>query len=167
MIAIDSKERFSNRVENYVRYRPGYPKLVLETLREECGLAPDSVVADIGSGTGILTRLFLENGNEVYGVEPNARMREAGEEYLKTFPRFRSIDGTPNPQRWRLVAWVLSLLARLFTGLTRKGRARSLRAFLSRTAGSQLSGTIAKSMLVHSSAITNRCFVPTERITSK
>ena len=94
MIAIDSKERFSNRVENYVRYRPGYPKLVLETLREECGLAPDSVVADIGSGTGILTRLFLENGNEVYGVEPNARMREAGEEYLKTFPRFRSIDGT-------------------------------------------------------------------------
>src|SRR6185437_9158251 len=62
----------------------------------------------------------------------------------------------PNPQRWRLVAWVLSLLARLFTGLTRKGRARSLRAFLSRMAGSQLSGTIAKSMLVHSSAITNR-----------
>ena len=94
MIAIDSKERFSNRVENYVRYRPGYPKLVLETLREECGLAPDSVVADIGSGTGILTRLFLENGNEVYGVEPNARMREAGEEYLKSFPRFRSVNGT-------------------------------------------------------------------------
>ena len=91
MIAIDSKERFSNRVENYVRYRPGYPKLVLETLREECGLAPDSVVADIGSGTGILTRLFLENGNEVYGVEPNARMREAGEKYLKSFPHFRSV----------------------------------------------------------------------------
>lgn len=94
MIAIDSKERFSNRVENYVRYRPGYPKQVLETLREECGLAPDSMVADIGSGTGILTKLFLENGNEVCGVEPNTRMREAGEEYLKSFPRFRSVNGT-------------------------------------------------------------------------
>lgn len=94
MIAMDSKERFSNRVENYVRYRPGYPQEVLETLRRECGLTPDSAVADIGSGTGILTRLFLENGNGVYGVEPNARMREAGEAYLKAFPRFRSINGT-------------------------------------------------------------------------
>ena len=94
MIAIDSKERFSNRVENYVRYRPGYPRQVLQTLREECGLTPNSVVADVGSGTGILTKLFLENGNEVYGVEPNTRMREAGEEYLKSFPRFRSVNGT-------------------------------------------------------------------------
>ncbi|MGH9573179.1 MAG: class I SAM-dependent methyltransferase [Candidatus Acidiferrales bacterium] len=94
MIAMDSKERFSNRVENYVRYRPSYPQRVLETLRQECGFTPDSAVADMGSGTGILTRLFLENGNTVYGVEPNARMREAGEEYLRAFPRFRSINGT-------------------------------------------------------------------------
>jgi SAM-dependent methyltransferase len=91
---MDSKERFSNRVENYVRYRPGYPKEVLQALREECGLTPNSVLVDIGSGTGLLTKLFLENENSVYGVEPNARMREAGEEYLKTFPRFRSVDGT-------------------------------------------------------------------------
>ncbi|HKV48074.1 MAG TPA: class I SAM-dependent methyltransferase [Candidatus Acidoferrales bacterium] len=94
MIAMDSKERFSNRVENYVRYRPGYPQEVLETLRRECSLTPGSAVADVGSGTGILTRLFLENGNAVYGVEPNARMREAGEAYLKAFLRFRSINGT-------------------------------------------------------------------------
>lgn len=91
---MDSKERFSNRVENYVRYRPSYPREILGTLRSECGLTPESVVADIGSGTGILTRLFLENGNLVYGVEPNARMREAGEEYLRDFSLFRSVNGT-------------------------------------------------------------------------
>jgi ubiquinone/menaquinone biosynthesis C-methylase UbiE len=94
MIAMDSRERFSNRVENYVRYRPGYPAGVLDTLRTECGLTRDSIVADVGSGTGILAKLFLENGNSVYGVEPNARMREAGEEYLRDFPQFRSVNGT-------------------------------------------------------------------------
>ena len=94
MIVMDSKERFSNRVENYVRYRPGYPAGVVDTLRSECGLTPESVVADIGSGTGKLTKLFLENGNTVYGIEPNARMREAGEEYLSGYARFRSINGS-------------------------------------------------------------------------
>ena len=91
MAATDSKARFSNRVADYVRYRPGYPRAVLELLREGCGLVPESVVADIGSGTGILTQLFLEYGNLVYGVEPNAEMRQAGEEFLNKYPRFRSI----------------------------------------------------------------------------
>ena len=72
ILATNSRERFSNRVEDYVRYRPAYPRAVLDLLREECGLAPESVVADIGSGTGILTQMFLEKGNVVYGVEPNA-----------------------------------------------------------------------------------------------
>lgn len=87
-------ERFSNRVENYVRYRPGYPKGILECLREKANLRASSVVADVGSGTGISARLFLENGNPVYGVEPNAKMRRAAEEFLKEFPRFESVDGT-------------------------------------------------------------------------
>jgi SAM-dependent methyltransferase len=91
MTATDSKERFANRVADYVRYRPGYPREVLDLLREECGLQPDSVIADIGSGTGLLTQLFLEYGNLVYGVEPNAEMRHAGEEFLKKYPRFRSV----------------------------------------------------------------------------
>ncbi|HKV05366.1 MAG TPA: class I SAM-dependent methyltransferase [Candidatus Acidoferrales bacterium] len=90
----DSKQRFSNRVEDYVRYRPGYPREVVGLLRGECGLAPESVVADIGSGTGLLTRLFLENGNVVYGVEPNAAMREAGEQQLETFRHFCSVAGS-------------------------------------------------------------------------
>ena len=87
----DSKERFSNRVADYIRYRPGYPPGVLELLRDECGLTQESAIADVGSGTGILTRLFLENGNSVYAVEPNAAMREAGEELLAAYPKFASV----------------------------------------------------------------------------
>ncbi len=91
ILATDSKERFSNRVVDYIRYRPGYPRAVLDLVREECGLTPDSIVADIGSGTGILTRIFLENGNAVYGVEPNPEMRAAGEEFLAEYLKFRSV----------------------------------------------------------------------------
>jgi len=87
-------ERFSNRVENYVKYRPNYPREILEVFRAEMNLTEDSTVADIGSGTGISARIFLENGNPVCGVEPNAAMRAAAEEFLRDFPRFESIDGT-------------------------------------------------------------------------
>src|ERR1700675_1295215 len=80
--------RFSDRVENYVRYRPGYPPEVLQALRDECGLTSNHVVADIASGTGIWTRMLLENGNRVFGVEPNTEMREAGERLLAEFPKF-------------------------------------------------------------------------------
>lgn len=90
----DSKQRFSNRVADYVRYRPGYPLAILELLSEECGLAPESVVADIGSGTGMLTRMLLENGNVVYGVEPNAEMRAAGANLLQKCARFHSVAGS-------------------------------------------------------------------------
>ena len=69
---MDSKRRFSDRVEDYVKYRPGYPKAILSTL----GLQRDWVIADVGSGTGISTELFLQEGNRVYAVEPNDDMRE-------------------------------------------------------------------------------------------
>jgi SAM-dependent methyltransferase len=87
-------QRFSNRVENYVKYRPSYPTAVLDCLRDECGLEETAVIADIGSGTGILARLFLQSGNRVLGVEPNKEMREAGETFLADFPRFTSVNGT-------------------------------------------------------------------------
>src|SRR5208282_4702279 len=93
-LATDPKQRFTNRVADYVRYRPGYPSAILDVLREECGLVPESVVADIGSGTGLLARMFLDNGNLVYGVEPNAAMREAGEQYLEKYPHFCSVAGS-------------------------------------------------------------------------
>ena len=88
-----SAERFSSRVENYVKYRPGYPAELLTFFRDEMGLTPDSILADVGSGTGISTKLFLENGNAVYAVEPNEAMRAAAEELLAEFPNFHSRSG--------------------------------------------------------------------------
>ncbi len=90
----DTVERFSNRVANYVKYRPGYPPEMLAYFRDELGLTADSVVADMGSGTGLSAKPFLENGNVVYGVEPNAAMRAAAKEFLGDFDNFRSTDGT-------------------------------------------------------------------------
>ncbi len=87
-------ERFSSRVENYVLFRPSYPKEVIDVLRAECGLTPDFVVADIASGTGLFTRLLLENGNRVFGVEPNKDMRVAGEHFLAGFPKFTSVNAS-------------------------------------------------------------------------
>ena len=92
MPATNATSRFSDRVENYIRYRPGYPAEVLHTLKNECGLTPGHLVADIASGTGIWTRMLLDNGNAVYGVEPNLDMREAGERLLAAFPKFTSVD---------------------------------------------------------------------------
>lgn len=92
--ALRPTERFSERVENYVSYRPGYPAELLELMRREMGLQASDAVADVGSGTGILSRLLLENGNRVYGVEPNREMREAGERLLRDFPNFLSVEGT-------------------------------------------------------------------------
>lgn len=94
MPASDATSRFSDRVENYVRYRPGYPPEALHVLKSACGLTPGHVVADIASGTGIWTRMLLENGNKVFGVEPNPEMRRAGESQLAGFPRFASVAGT-------------------------------------------------------------------------
>jgi ubiquinone/menaquinone biosynthesis C-methylase UbiE len=86
--------RFSDRVENYVRYRPGYPPEVLDLLRTECGLRPSHIVADIASGTGLFTRLLLENGNSVFAVEPNTEMREMGVHELESYDRLVSVAGT-------------------------------------------------------------------------
>jgi ubiquinone/menaquinone biosynthesis C-methylase UbiE len=89
----DATARFSDRVENYVKYRPGYPPAVLDLLVARCGLAPDSVIADVGSGTGILSELLLKNGNRVLAVEPNREMRTAAENLLIGYDTFTSIDG--------------------------------------------------------------------------
>src|SRR5688572_8741187 len=90
---MDSTQRFSSRVENYLKYRPHYPQAVIKTLTAECQLTPASRIADVGSGTGILAELFLQNGNPVFGVEPNREMREAGERLLQHHPNFHSLEG--------------------------------------------------------------------------
>jgi len=93
--SLDSTRRFSPRVADYIKYRPGYPPQVVEACRTSMGLTPASVVADIGSGTGLSTEPFLKNGNTVFGVEPNPDMRTAAEHLLSArYPNFRSIHGT-------------------------------------------------------------------------
>ena len=88
------EQRFSDRVENYVRYRPSYPQAIIGLLRQEAGLTASSSVADIGSGTGISAALFLQQGCTVHAVEPNRKMREAAEHLLAGQASFHSIHGS-------------------------------------------------------------------------
>lgn len=93
-LAGDYVERFERRAEIYSRNRPGYPHRVILLLRSETGFGPEKIVADIGSGTGILSELFLKNGNMVYSVEPNSDMRRVAEKNLERFSsKFVSVQG--------------------------------------------------------------------------
>ena len=88
----DPTQRFSSRVDNYARYRPSYPQEIVRLLADECKLNGDSVIADIGSGTGLLAKLFLDFGCRVIGIEPNANMRDTGDQFLKGYEKFASVD---------------------------------------------------------------------------
>jgi ubiquinone/menaquinone biosynthesis C-methylase UbiE len=90
----DSKTRFSSRAEYYSKYRPRYPEDIIQFMRKELGFGESSVIADIGSGTGILSELFLKHGNTVFAVEPNREMRATAEALLSKYPGFRSVQGT-------------------------------------------------------------------------
>ena len=90
----DSLTRFSSRVEDYAKYRPTYPAAVIDLFKSACGLTENSIIADVGSGTGILAELFLENGNKVLGIEPNAPMRQVAEKNFREYQNFVSVDAT-------------------------------------------------------------------------
>ena len=90
----NSTTRFSDRVENYVKYRPSYPPEVVEYLKSHWWMEHSWRIADVGYGTGLFTKLLLEIGYQVCGVEPNKEMREAGEQYLKGYRNFTSFEGT-------------------------------------------------------------------------
>lgn len=92
-ITADPLQRFSSRVINYARYRPGYPDAAIDLLVEHCGLGPGCRVADLGSGTGILTARLIATGATVHAVEPNAPMRQAAEQSLRGRAEFHSVDG--------------------------------------------------------------------------
>lgn len=90
----DATQRFSNRVDNYTKYRPGYPAAVLNLLRDAGGLTAGSVVADVGAGTGIFTKLLLDEGYTVHAVEPNDAMRQAADEGLAANDNYHPVKGT-------------------------------------------------------------------------
>lgn len=89
-----STTRFSNRVADYVKARPEYPREVIDALSREVDMDSGWIVADVGAGTGISSKLFLENGNAVIAVEPNLAMRAAADEQLASFATYRSVNGT-------------------------------------------------------------------------
>jgi SAM-dependent methyltransferase len=93
MSHLHSTERFSDRVSDYVRYRPTYPEAMIAWLHQAHAVTPDWQVADIGAGTGISSKMFLDAGHHVIAVEPNAAMREAAVAWLGGNPRFRAVDG--------------------------------------------------------------------------
>lgn len=90
--SLNPTSRFSNRVENYVKYRPSYPDAIVEFLEKNIGLKKDQRIVDVGSGTGIFSELFLKHGYRVVGIEPNDEMREAAEKKLSVYPGFISKD---------------------------------------------------------------------------
>lgn len=93
----DSTRRFTDRVADYVKFRPTYPREVATFAHVELGVAPGAAVADIGAGTGLSTRLFLDAGHPVTAVEPNAAMRAAADAFLADYAkdgRYRSVAGT-------------------------------------------------------------------------
>ena len=92
--ARDPLTRFSDRAQDYAKYRPHYSHDVVHALQQACGLQPEHLIADVGCGPGLLAEVFLENGNQVIGVEPNHEMRIAGEKYLAAHPNFHMIDGS-------------------------------------------------------------------------
>jgi SAM-dependent methyltransferase len=85
--------RFSDRVDDYVRYRPDYPPALIDWLQREQGVDSSWRVADIGAGTGISSKMFLDAGYRVTAVEPNAPMRAAAERWLQAYPGFDAVDG--------------------------------------------------------------------------
>jgi SAM-dependent methyltransferase len=91
---LNPTQRFTDRVGNYVLYRPSYPEALIDHLAETCRIGNGTCIADIGSGTGIFTKLLLGTGATVHAVEPNAAMREAAEGILGSLAGFRSVAGT-------------------------------------------------------------------------
>lgn len=91
---MDNTKRFSNRVTDYVKYRPHYPNAIITFLQESYQLTTDKLIADIGAGTGISTQLFLDAGYRAIAVEPNAKMRDKAIELLSSYPGFTAVDST-------------------------------------------------------------------------
>ncbi|QEC44091.1 class I SAM-dependent methyltransferase [Pseudobacter ginsenosidimutans] len=91
---MDSTKRFSNRVEDYVKYRPHYPGEIVSFLADQYDLSADKIIADIGAGTGISSKPFLEEGYKVIAVEPNKEMLDKAIELLGDYPEFSPVSGT-------------------------------------------------------------------------
>lgn len=114
MTDLNSTGRFSDRVADYVRYRPDYPVAMLEWLQRTYDVNPHWLVADVGAGTGISSKLFLDGGYRVIAVEPNEPMRKAAEQWLGDNERFRTIEGHATATRLDAASVDLITVAQAF-----------------------------------------------------
>jgi ubiquinone/menaquinone biosynthesis C-methylase UbiE len=91
---MNSTLRFTDRVENYLKARPGYPSDIVSLLESKSGLTHGATLVDVGCGTGLLAKPFCDYGCRVIGIEPNEAMRQAGEQFLSGYPNFEMMEGT-------------------------------------------------------------------------
>jgi SAM-dependent methyltransferase len=91
---MDGREKFTGKADEYRKYRPDYPQSFIHYLRESLGMGRDSIVADVGAGTGILTRQLGEHVQQILAVEPNPEMRAACETYCRDLINFTAVDGS-------------------------------------------------------------------------
>jgi SAM-dependent methyltransferase len=127
---LNSTTRFSSRVADYVKFRPDYPRQILACLRQDIGLTADWLVADVACGTGISSRMFLENGNRVIGVEPNDDMRAAAVNEFATNPRFTAVKGTAEATTLANASVDLVVAAQAFHWFDRQAAAREFERIL-------------------------------------
>lgn len=128
--SMDLFRRFSDRVEDYIRYRPGYPLEIVPFLEQNNFLQPNAHIADIGSGTGLSSQLFLDAGYRVTGVEPNDEMRKASEVLLAAYPDFTALKGDAYSSTMPGASVDLIVCAQAFHWLDRKLAADEFRRIL-------------------------------------
>ncbi|UYP44080.1 hypothetical protein NEF87_000365 [Candidatus Lokiarchaeum ossiferum] len=90
----DPKTRFTSRSKYFSKFRPSYPNEIINLLKKKRILQETTTIADIGSGTGILSELFLKENNLVYGIEPNSEMRQESAKLLQIYPNFQPLNGS-------------------------------------------------------------------------
>ena len=112
--AADPATRFSDRVADYAKYRPSYPAEAIDAIVRVTGLSAGATVADVGAGTGLSARPFLERGFRVIAVEPNDAMRAAADAWLGAFPGYASRAGTAERTGLRDASVALAIAAQAF-----------------------------------------------------
>jgi SAM-dependent methyltransferase len=128
--AMDLFRRFSDRVEDYIQYRPGYPLQIVHFLEQNNFLPSNAHIADIGSGTGLSSQIFLDAGYRVTGVEPNDEMRKASEVLLAAYPDFTAVKGNAHASTMPDASVDMIVCAQAFHWLDRKLAAHEFRRIL-------------------------------------
>lgn len=136
----DPTKRFSDRADVYAKYRPAYPPACIDFLTKQFLLTENSVVADIGSGTGLLSGLLIKKGCTVIGVEPNNDMRAQAEKELSN-DRFVSVDGTAESTHINDSSVDLVTVAQAFHWMDAKKPQQNLIAFCATKIGLLSYGT--------------------------